>query len=159
MEQNMGHRQQLVQQYKQDAMPLLRYLPWLEQHAGQKASSVYDSSENNPSDGRSLAFPVYDATLMQFVKEAGKSPFMDRNYRYVYTRGRIQSPEDERRIIEKAGIEEWNLLCGILSRYVLGGRTKGMLWSQAVSERIFYLILKQMKSIIEFWDRPFDVRE
>lgn len=159
MEQNTGYRQQMVLQYKQDAMPLFRYLPWLEKNAGRKANSVYSANEDSKSEGRSLAFPVYDATLMNFVKEAGKSPFMDRNYRYVYTRNRIQSPKDERRIIQNAGIDEWGLLCGILSRYVLGGRTKGMLWSQGVSEEIFYLLLKQMKSIIEFWDKPFDVSE
>ena len=40
-----------------------------------------------------------------------------------------------------------------LSKYVLGGRTKGNLWSEAVSEQIFYLVLKQMQEIIEFWDK------
>ena len=159
MEQNMGYRQQTVQQYKKDAMPLFRYLPWLEKNTGRKANNVYSANEDNQSEGRSLAFPVYDATLMNFIKEAGRSSFMDRNYRYVYTRNRIQNPADERKIIKNAGIDEWGLLCGILSRYVLGGRTKGMLWSEGVSEEIFYLLLKQMKNIIEFWDKPFDVSE
>lgn len=43
------------------------------------------------------------------------------------------------------------MAAGMGSRF--GGRTKGNLWSEAVSERIFYLVLKQMQEIIEFWDK------
>lgn len=151
----MEYRQQLIQEYKQVVMPLLRYLPWMEQHAGKAASSSY---RNNQLEEHSVVFPVYDGTLMNFVKEATKSPLMDRNYRYVYTRNRVVNHEDERRLIQHAGITEWDTLRGILSNYVLGGRTRGTLWSEAVEENIFYLILKQMKEIIEYWDRPLDVR-
>ncbi len=151
MEQNKEYRQQLIEEYKQIAMPLLRYLPWLEKSAGKSASSNYSA---NDVTEHSMSFPVYDGTLMNFVKEAAKSPLMDQNYRYVYVRQNIHNHEDERRIIKKAGINEWGILCGILSKYVLGGRTKGRLWSEAVEEEIFYLILKQMREIIEFWDMP-----
>ncbi len=154
MEQTMEYRQQLIQEYKQAAMPLLHYLSWMEQHAGKAASSSYESSQLTE---HSMGFPVYDGTLMNFVKEASQSALMDKNYRYVYSRNRIKNHKDERRLIEQAGINEWNILRGILSYYVLGGRTKGTLWSEAVQEEIFYLILKQMKSIIEYWDRPFEV--
>lgn len=155
MEQNMEYRQQLIQEYKQTVMPLLRYLPWMEQHAGKAACTSY---QNNQLSEHSVPFPVYEGTLMNFVREASKSSLMDRNYRYVYTRNRIRNHEDERRIIEKALITEWDILRGILSNYVLGGMTKGNLWSEAVEERIFYLILRQMKEIIEYWDKPFEVR-
>ena len=56
-------------------------------------------------------------------------------------------------MIQKAGWKEWDILRGILSKYVLGGRTKGNLWSEAVSEQIFYLVIRQMQEIIEFWDK------
>lgn len=151
MEQNKEYRQQLIEEYKKIVLPLLRYLPWLEKSAGTSVSSDYVGS--NVAE-HSLSFPVYDGTLMNFVKEAAKSPLMNRNYNYIFVRNNIRNHEDERRIIQKAGITEWDILCGILSKYVLGGQTKGRLWGEAVQEQIFYLILKQMREIIEFWDRP-----
>lgn len=150
----MEYRQQLVEDYKQVLLPLLRYLPWLEKNAGKVVSSNYSGSEVTE---HSLAFPVYDGTLMNFVKDAAKTSFMDKNYEYVYVRNKIQSHDDERRIIKNAGLNEWNILCGILSKYVMGGRTKGRLWSEAVQEGIFYLVLDQMKGIIEYWDKPINV--
>ncbi len=150
----MEYRQQLIEEYKQIVLPLLKYLPWLEQRVGQAVSSNYEGSDVGT---HSLTFPVYDGTLLKFVKEAANTSLMDRNYNYTFVRNRIRSHEDEMRLIKKAGINEWNLLCGILSKYVLGGRTKARLWSEAVEEGIFYLVLDQMKSIIEYWDRPLDL--
>lgn len=154
MEQDMDYRQKIITEYKESVWPLLKYLPWLEQNAGKTASSTYKGQEIGEG---TLKFPVYDGTLMNFVREASKSSLMERNYQYVYTRNRLHSHDDERRIIAKAGWKEWNVLRGILSHYVLGGRTKGTLWSEAVRENIFYLTLKQMKDIIEFWDRPMEL--
>ena len=104
-----------------------------------------------------MTIPVYDSNLMSFVKEAANSPLMDRNYPYVYTRNHIRTHEDERRIITRAGVKEWDILRGILSKYVLGGRTKSALWSQGVQENIFYLVLRQMVQIIEYWDQPLNI--
>lgn len=151
----MEYRQQLIREYKQVVLPLLRYLPWMEQHAGKAASTSYDG---NQLSEHSVAFPVYEGTLLNFVREASKSSLMDRNYRYVYTRNRIRNHADERKLIQNATITEWDNLRGILSYYVLGGMTKGNMWSDAVEEEIFYLILRQMKEIIEYWDKPFEVR-
>ena len=150
MEQSSEYREQLLESYKQAVRPLLPYLPWLEQSAGKRASSIYSGQDIGVN---SVSFPVYDGTLLNFVREATKSPLMDRNYAYVYTRHRIRTHQEERDIIQKAGWKEWDILRGILSKYVLGGRTKGNLWSEAVSEQIFYLVLKQMQEIIEFWDK------
>lgn len=149
MEQETEYRRQQVEEYKKTLMPLLRYLPWLEQSAGKNASRMYQGVEGEQSV---LSFPVYDGTLMNFVREAQRSSFMDKNYRYVYTRNRIMNHDDERKIIRNATIKEWDLLCGILSKYVLGGRTKGMLWNEAVTEQIFYLVILKMSEIIEFWE-------
>lgn len=154
MEQNIEFRQQLVQEYKESVMPLLRYLPWLEQSTGKNMSSIYGGQNME----HSITFPVYDGTLMNFVREATKSSLMDKNYKYVYTRNHIRNHEDERRIIKSAGWREWDILRGILSKYVLEGRIKGVLWSEAVQEQIFYLVLKQMREIIEYWDKPLDIR-
>lgn len=154
MEGSKEYRQQLVEQYKETVMPLLKYLPWLESKLGTSASSTYSGSDIESS---SISFPVYDGTLLNFVRDAQKTTLMTKNYSYVYTRNRIKTHDDERAMIEKAGITEWEILCGILSKYVLGGRTKGTLWSEAVKENIFYLVLKQMKAIIEFWDKPMNI--
>ena len=151
MEQEIEYRRQQLQEYKKALVPLLRYLPWLEKSAGTAASRNYDGADMGE---KLMGFPVYDSTLLNFVKEAGRTSLMDRNYRYIYTRNRIRSHEDERRVIESAGLNEWGLLCGILSKYVLGGQTKGTLWSEAVQERIFYLLIQKMCEIIEFWDKP-----
>ncbi|MDE6701054.1 MAG: hypothetical protein K2K10_08610 [Acetatifactor sp.] len=150
MEQEIEYRQRQLEEYKAALAPLLRYLPWLEQSAGKSASRNYSGAEVGE---RVLSFPVYDSTLLNFVKDAKKTIFMDRNYRYIYTRNHIRNHEDERKLIQNAGLKEWGILCGILSKYVLGGQTKGTFWSEAVQEQIFYLIIKQMSEIIKYWDK------
>ena len=150
MEQETEYRQKQVEEYKTALMPLLRYLPWLEQSAGSSASRNYNGADVGEN---SMSFPVYDGNVLSFVKDAGKSVFMDRNYRYIYTRNHIKTHDDERKLIKNADINSWGILCGILSKYVLGGRTKGTLWNEAVKERIFYMVILRMSEIIEFWDR------
>lgn len=150
MEQNMESRQQLVQEYKAAAEPLLAYLPWMEKNAGRTVSRNY---QGQGVSKRSMSFPVYDATLMNFVKEAAASPFMNRNYVYVYTRNRIRSHEDEKRMISSAELKDWDILTGILSKYVLEGQHKATLWGEAVQEDIFLLVLRKMKEIIGYWSR------
>jgi hypothetical protein len=140
-----------MNEYKDEVMPLLRYLPWLMQHAGQTASSNYTGDGLGEN---SVSFPVYDSTMLNFVREASKSSLMDKNYRYVYTRNHIKSHDDERRVIHRATWREWDILRGILSNYVLGGRVKAALWSEGLKEQIYYLVLDKMKEIIEYWDKP-----
>ena len=111
MEQSSEYREQLLESYKQAVRPLLPYLPWLEQSAGKRASSIYSGQDIGVN---SVSFPVYDGTLLNFVREATKSPLMDRNYAYVYTRHRIRTHQEERDIIQKAGWKEWDILRGIL---------------------------------------------
>ncbi|MCM1100616.1 MAG: hypothetical protein NC079_03835 [Clostridium sp.] len=154
MEQETEYRRQQLKEYKEALMPLLRYLPWLEKSAGTNASHNYSSAE---AGAQVMSFPVYDGTLLNFVREAGKTVFMDRNYRYVYSRNRIVTHEDERRVIQNAELKDWGILCGILSKYVLGGRTKGTLWSEGVKEQIFYLVIRKMCDLIEFWDKPIGI--
>lgn len=155
MEHDAEYRQQLIEGFRESTMPLLRYLPWLEKNGGKSVSSIY-SGEGIAE--HSVVFPVYDGTLMSFVKMAAKSSLIDKNYKYIYTRNHIRTHADERRLIQAATWREWDQLRGILSRYVLEGRIRGNVWNEAVQEQIFYLVLKQMKEIIEYWDKPLDVR-
>lgn len=150
MEQNAEYRQQMIEEYKAATEPLLKYLPWMEKNAGRAVSRNY---QGNGLSKSSISFPVYDANLISFVKEAAASPLMDRNYVYVYTRNRIRNHADEKRLIAGAELKDWEILGGILSKYVLEGQTKASLWGEAVQEDIFLLVLRKMREIIGYWDR------
>lgn len=150
MEQNMESRQQMVEGYRAAVEPLLKYLPWMEKNAGRSVSRSYQGNNLSKS---SMSFPVYDANLLNFVREAAASPLMDRNYPYVYTRNRIRSHEDEKRLIQAAELKDWDVLVGILSKYVLEGRIKATLWGEAMQEDIFVLVLQRMQKIIGYWDK------
>lgn len=141
----------LAEKNKQELMPLLRYLDWFERNKGVKGSTNYNGTENG---NHTMSFPIYDSTLLSFVKEAGKTALMDKNYMYVYSRLHLQTPEEERKAIERATLQDWNVLCGILTRYVRGGMTQSYLWSQGMEEGIFYLVLAKMKEVVEYWDKP-----
>lgn len=154
MEQVTDSRKKIMNEYNQALKPLLAYLPWLEKNSGQSTFTVYGGEGIGDN---SLKFPVYDGNLLRFVKEAEKTPLMERNYRYVYSRNHLESHEAERNMIQRATWRDWDSLKGILSRYVLGGRTKASLWNEAVEEEIFCLVLKKMKEIGEFWERQVDL--
>ena len=51
-------------------------------------------------------------------------------------------------------VKEAGILVAILSKYVLGGMTKGVLWGQAVEEGVFLAVLLRMKKLLEIWDAP-----
>ena len=152
MERDLEYRQRIVQDYRAKVEPLLRYLPWLEQKENSRAVSMYSGEGIGE---HSLSIPVYDGTLMSFVKEAQRTGMLDRNYVYVYSQNRIRTVEDEKRAIEQAQLQSFEVLTGILSKYVLGGMTKSALWSQGVEEGIFLALVQKMKYILEFWDKPF----
>ena len=151
VEMDKAYMRELAGKYKLELSPLLRYMHWLEQNAGKNLTTSYKASEDGMS---TMSFPVYDSTLLSFIKEAGKTSFMDKNYAYIYSRYRIQTPQQERDLIEKATMQEWNVLCGILTSYVRGGMTQSYLWTQGMTESILYLTLAKMKELVEFWDKP-----
>lgn len=153
--EDIAYRQQIVNEYRPDVEKLARYLPWLE---SKKGSSVQQSYSGSGIEEHSISFPVYDGTLMNFVREAQRTTLMDRNYRYVYSRCRIRTLQDELRIIDKCSIREMDVLKGILSNYVMGGMTKGRMWSEAVENGVFLCVLKRMKANLDFWDTPVQTR-
>ena len=151
--EDIAYRQQVVNTYKPDVEKLIRYLPWLEEKAAAGDSVEQTFGENGIREN-SITFPVYDGTLMSFIRDVQRTGLVDRNYPYVYSRYRIRTVQDELNAISKADIKEMNVLKGILSKYILGGMTKGRLWTEAVSNRIFLNVIRKMKENIEFWDRP-----
>ena len=72
----------------------------------------------------------------------------------IYSRHRTRTVKDELAAIERSGIREMDVLKGILSKYVLGGMTKGKMWTEAVYNRIFLNVVRKMKENLEFWDKP-----
>ena len=147
--EKMG-REEFVAMYRPDVERLVLYLPWLREKTGKDVTNMYRTQDSR----QTLAFPVYDSTLLNFINELGSTVFMNQNYRYIYTRYRMHDVQDELKCIAKANIMTMDILCGIFSRYALGGMTKAYLWTQGVEEKIFLTALEKAKEIIEFWDGP-----
>jgi len=139
---------QVLNLYRDDVEKLAEYLSWLEDKSGKLVSSLYS---NDGIGTTSVTFPVYDSMLMSFIKTAGDTIFMDRNYRYVYTRNGIKNAADALKYIEKASILQMDQLGGILSYYVLGGRSRSKLWSEGMDTTVFYHLVKKCKDLIDFW--------
>lgn len=149
--EKMG-REEIVAMYKPDVERLLPYLSWLSDKSGADVTKSYEAEHNK----KTLAFPVYDGTLLAFLNELGATVFMNQNYRYIYSRYRIHDYKDELAQIDRADIMSMEILGGILSKYTLGGMTKAYLWTEGVEHQIFYRALLKAKSIIEFWDVPLE---
>lgn len=145
-ELDIDARKNLIGQYRPDAERLVRYISWLEKKRGD---SVVSSYEGEGVQKTAFTFPVYDSTLLSFVKTAKQTRFITRNYQYVYTRNGIRNVEQERKKIRSATLRDMDLLSGILSRYVLGGMTKSMLWAQGVESGIFLEVLYKLRELLE----------
>lgn len=139
-------RKNLIRQYQPDAKRLMRYISWLETKRG---GDVMKSFEGEGVEKTTFTFPVYDSTLLSFLKTARETQFITRNYQYVYNRNRIKNTEQEKRAIGSATLRDIALLSGILSRYVLGGMTKSVLWAQGVESGIFLEVLYKLREILE----------
>lgn len=151
MENENIYRQEMIDKYRIAVGDLFRYIPWLEQKTGSKMVQTY-AGDNSPSN--SVPIPVYDSTLLGFVKDMQRTGLMDRNYRYVFSRKGITSERDEIRVIEETEFKEIEVIFGIMAKYVLGGMTKGMLWPRAVENGVFLHGLKRMKELLDVWDEP-----
>ncbi|MGN0412457.1 MAG: hypothetical protein ACI4FV_05420 [Lachnospiraceae bacterium] len=144
MNGDLDNRRKIIEQYKPDVQLLIRYIPWLEQKKDEQVVKEYGREEETV-----LTFPVYDSTLLALVKTAQKTCFMNRNYRYIYTRYGIHSVAKEIELIEHATLREMDLLGGILSRYVMGGMTKGSVWPEAVQNGVFLALFKKMQELVD----------
>ncbi len=145
-EADIDLRKNIIQQYQPDAKLLVRYIPWLEQKRGGK---VMNSYEGEGVEKTSFTFPVYDSTLLAFVKTARGTGFMNRNYQYVYNRNRIRGVKQEIKAVREATLRDMELLSGILSRYVLGGMTKSILWPEAVENGVYLEVLYKLRELLQ----------
>ena len=141
---------EIINKYRNDVEALVKYLPWLERSSGQKmVNNVTPEGGEN-----TMKVPVYDSTLLSFVKVANKTKFMNRNYMYTYTRNRLRTVDDELKYISRAQLTDIQGLGDILSKYVLKGMQRGILWSEAVKDGVFLSVVSKMKELIEFWSVP-----
>ena len=140
-----------IEYYKSDVEAVIKYLSWLEQKSGSKlAKSI------SPDDNKELTMhvPVYDSTLLAFIKTLDKTKFMNRNYVYTYTKYKIHTVEDELKVMDKLQIMELNVIGDILSKYVIKGKSKGYLWSEGLENGVFLAAVIKMKQLVEFWTVP-----
>lgn len=151
MENENTYKQEMMDRYRMIFKDLFRYIPWFEQRKGLKTFRLY-SGEELPEN--SIAIPVYDSTLLAFVKEMQKSGLMDRNYVYIYSRLGLKTVQDEIRAIQTAELKDMDVILGIMAKYVLGGMTKGNMWNHAEEEGIFYYSLLKIKDLLDVWDQP-----
>ena len=103
-----------------------------------------------------MTFPVYDGTLMSFVKDVQRTTLLSRNYFYIYSRNRLRTADDEKRLIASSEIIDMDNLTGILSKYIYEGMTKGRVWSEGVRNGVFLGVIRKMKENIDYWDGTAD---
>lgn len=151
MDMDKKATEEVVAEYREDIAKLTKYIPWLETKSGNDVSATF-SGEGIAE--HSVSIPVYDATLMRFIKEAKGTKLMNRNYVYTYSRNHLRTVQDEQNFIDRATIRNMKELSDILSKYVLLGMTKAVMWREGVENRIFLNVINKMKDLIEFWDKP-----
>ena len=128
-------------QYMSDVDSLMRFIPWFDKVQGKPVSHYYDGN----GEYKLIQIPVFDSNLLDFVKTAGKTALVDRNYPYVYTRYRLKTAEDELKAVGNAHLKDIDVLKAVLSKYVLGGRSKAVMWREAVDNGVFAAVLKRLK--------------
>lgn len=151
---NMGNEeltqaQQYIQKYEADILKLMRYVPYFEEKGGKDVAADYDGSLGKSS----LNFPVYDGTLMSFVREAQKTVFMDKNYCYSYTKRHIRTREQEEAAIQKATGRDADYLGGVIAKYVTEGMRKSGVWQDAVERKLFLNCILKLKEILDYYKR------
>ena len=151
MENENIYKQEMMNKYRQAMGDMFRYIPWLEEKSGKKLVQSYNGDDLLTS---SVPIPVYDSTLLGFVKDMQRTELMDRNYVYVFSRYGIRTEADELRTIEQTEFKDIEAIFGIMAKYVLSGMTKGMLWSKGVENGVFLHSLKKIKELLDIWDKP-----
>lgn len=139
-------RDEILICYKDEVARLMRYLSWLQDKSGTIATEIYNGQGIDKS---SMTVPVYDATLLCFVKEVKQTDFLNRNYVYTYSRYRIKTAADELRIINACSLQEITVLGDILSKYVLRGDIKGAVWAEGVQNGVYLALLLKLKELME----------
>ena len=139
-------REEIISLYQGDTMKLLKYLKWVEKVTGQNTSNLYTGEGTEQT---SMAVPVYDSTLLSFVREAKETVFMNRNYVYTFSQYRLNTTKDELKMIQTCTLQEVKILGDILSKYILKGEVKGAYWSEGIKSGVFLELLLKLKELLE----------
>ena len=139
-------RDNIVEEYGPDLEILLKFVPYLINSRNKMTQKYYEGD----GEKKIIPVPVYDSTLLSFVKTAKTTKFINKNYPYTYRRYRIVSTEDEIAAMEKGKITDLDLYRGILSKYILEGQTKGVMWTKGVTDGIYVTALTKLKML--FYD-------
>lgn len=134
-------RDAIVAKYEKDLDRLQRFLPYLDTK-GLKDEQIFYKGEGGGF--RSVPFPVYDSNLLAFIKEAEQTQFINKNYPYVYRRYQINNTADEKKIMAKADINDIDAFCAILSKYVIEGHRRGVVWTEGLQYRIYVDFIKNL---------------
>lgn len=139
-------RDEIIICYQDDVVKLLKFLPWLKNINGANMSSIYDGEGIEET---SMAVPVYDGTLLNFIKVANTTEFINRNYVYTYSKYGIRTAKDELRVIDTCTLQDILVLGDILSKYVIKGGVKGAVWSEGVQNGVYLALLLKFKELME----------
>ena len=139
-------RDEIIICYKDDVARLMRYLSWLQDKSGTITTGVYKGEGIEKS---SMAVPVYDSTLLNFVKEVKQTDFLNKNYVYTFSKYRIKTVEDELRVISACSLQEITVLGDILSKYILKGDVKGAVWAEGIQNGVYLALLLKLKELME----------
>ena len=146
-ESDKAYRLQLIAEYRASMEPYFRYIPWFEERRGQNQTKLYDGDNTSAT----ISVPVYDSTLLNFVRGMQDTGLMNRNYPYIYSRHGLTSFQSEIMKIQSCDLKDMDIIIGIISKYVLGGMARGKMWTSAVEEGIFYHALVRIKEILAMW--------
>lgn len=143
---NENSVEDIVSRYRPELEKIVPYVRWLKDNSKHDVAQSYSNS-----DLKSMPFPVYDSNLLAFVKACQTTNLLDRNYVYVYSRNHLNSAKDEIAFIQDASITDMDDLAGILSKYILGGMTKGTVWAEGVYNGVLCLVVEKMDELCKFW--------
>ncbi len=146
MYEGENYAELLTEKYSEDILKLSKYIQYFENKKGNDVASKYNGEQGESN----LKFPVYDSTLLAFTREAAGTSLMDPNYIYKYRQYRISTEADEKKAIKNAKLKDIDLLRGILSRYVLEGRYKGVRWIEATERGVFRDVLVRLMDMYNF---------
>jgi len=143
-------RDEILALYKDDVARLLRYLPWLQKVSGTDTSQI---RKGEGIEATTMPVPVYDSTLLAFIKEVKSTQFINRNYVYTFSRNRLRTAQDELDFIATATLRETAALGDILSQYVLKGDTQGVYWSLGVRNGVYLALIEKLRDFYETYIR------
>ncbi len=145
-------RQEMVEAYQKEIDKLKPFVPWLTEKQGQYMAKIFKDEGIGES---SITFPVYDGTLLNFIKVLSATNLINTNYRYDYTKYRIKEGKGELDFIERAELKDISVICSILSGYALRGRTKGRVWTEGVANGVYLQSILKIQELLSRYDvRP-----